>query len=117
MEFAGITHVAGLAALAVVAAQQILKLNAVPLSFANDHPVPTNIVLSLLAAFVAVWQDAVAQPTTIAGWIAFVATISVVAAIVYNQLIGKSHEIKALEGSLLWVVLIIILILVLAGRL
>lgn len=91
------SYIIGLSSLAVVAVQQLLKLKFVPVSFANRHPVPTNIGLSIVAALVAIWQDKLVEPTTWTGWVVLVAKIAVVAAIVYNQLIGKSQELKSLE--------------------
>lgn len=93
------TYITGLSALAVVAVQQILKLKFVPLAFANKYPVPTNILLSIAAAVIVVWQDKVVEPTTWPQWVALVAVVSVVAAIVYNQLIGKWKELRETEGE------------------
>jgi hypothetical protein len=85
------------AAGAVLVVQQILKLKIVPLAFANKYPVPTNIVLSIIAAVVATWQTDV-QPHTWNQWVAFVGLIAVVAAVAYNQLIGKWAELRSMEG-------------------
>jgi hypothetical protein len=85
------------AAGAVLVVQQILKLKIVPLAFANRYPVPTNIVLSIVAAVVATWQTDV-QPHTWNQWVAFVGLIAVVAAAAYNQLIGKWAELRSMEG-------------------
>lgn len=91
-------HIALLAAAAVVAAQQILKLKVVPIAFANRYPVPTNILLSVVAAVLAVWTDNV-RLVAWTDWLLFVGTVSVVAAITYNQLIGRSAELKEMEGE------------------
>lgn len=99
MDISNFAHVSGLAALAVVALQQILKLNFVPGAFANRYPVPTNILLSIGAAMIAVWQTNAINPVTWTGWLQLVATIAVVAAIVYNQLIGRWAQLKAAEGE------------------
>lgn len=97
MEIDVFAEVAGLSALAVVAVQQILKLKVVPVSFANKFPVLTNVVLSLVAACVVAWQTRV-TPQTVTDWILLVATISVVAAIVYNQTLANSDAVQELEG-------------------
>lgn len=94
MDFAAIT---GLAALAVVAVQQILKLKFIPVAFANKYPVPTNILLSIVAALIAVSSGEVATPNTWTQWVTLTATIAVVAAIVYNQLIKNWDELRAME--------------------
>lgn len=93
------TYITGLSALAVVAVQQILKLKFIPVGFANRYPVPTNILLSVAAAVFVVWKDQVLQPVVWTQWVALIATVSVVAAIVYNQLIGRWDELKASEGE------------------
>lgn len=87
-----------LAAGAVLIVQQIIKLNFIPIAIANKYPVPTNIVLSIIAAFVAVWRTDV-QPDSVGAWIVFVGTIAVVAAISYNQLLGRWKELKEAEGT------------------
>lgn len=91
------THVTAIASLAVVAVQQILKLNFIPLSFANKYPVPTNIVLSVAAAIIAAWQTNT-HPTTWTGWIAFVSVIAVVAAIIYNNTLRNWKELRDTES-------------------
>ena len=53
MDFAAIT---ALATLAIVVVQQILKLNVIPLFFANKYPIITNIGISLIASVVVTWQ-------------------------------------------------------------
>lgn len=98
MEIEFFTRVAGLSALAVVAVQQILKLNFIPVGFANKYPVPTNIVLSAVAAIIVVWQTSI-QPVVWTDWLILGATISVVAAIVYNQLIKQWSELRQTEGE------------------
>ena len=83
------------AAGAVVLVQQILKSKLIPLQFANRYPVPTNILLSIIAAVFIVkpnwsdWTEAVVQ----------VITIAVVAAITFNQLFGKWHELRETESK------------------
>lgn len=96
MEF--LSHVVAISALAVVLVHQILKLQFVPISFANRYPVPTNIILSIIAAVVAVWQDKHAKPLAWTDWVVLVATISLVAALVYNQVIAKWSDLRATEG-------------------
>lgn len=87
-----------LAAGAVLLVQQILKLKVVPVSFANRYPVITNVVLSVIAAIIAVWQTVDFEAMTWPEWLILVGTISVVAAIAYNMTIRNSPEIKKLEG-------------------
>lgn len=82
-----------LASLAVVAVQQILKLNVIPLYFANKYPVFTNILLSAIAAVVVTWQTVV-DLHTVAQWVAEIATISVVAAITYNMTLKNSEAVQ-----------------------
>lgn len=91
-------QVTALAALAVLLVQQILRLKVVPLDFANKYPVPTNIALSVIATIVVVWQKLVI-PVVWTDWIVLAATVSVVSAIVYNQLIGRWKELQELQGS------------------
>lgn len=82
-----------LAALAVVAVQQILKLNVIPLYFANKYPVLTNVLLSALASVIVTWQTVV-NLHTVADWIVEIATISVVAAITYNMTLKNSDSVQ-----------------------
>lgn len=86
-------QITALAALAVVAVQQILKLNVIPLYFANKYPVFTNVLLSVIAAFVVSWKSTV----NLVGWmqwVAYVGTVSVLAAITYNMTIKNSVAIQ-----------------------
>lgn len=96
MEF---THITALSALAVVAVQQILKLKAIPIGFANRYPVPTNILLSVVAAVVVTWRDLVKQPQSWTDWVLLVATVSVVAAVVYNSTLRNWSQLRAMEGE------------------
>lgn len=87
------SEVTALAALSVVAVQQILKLNVIPVYFANKFPVLTNIVLSIIASIVVTYQTTV----TLVGWaqwIAYVATVSVLAAVTYNMTLRNSDKIQ-----------------------
>lgn len=92
------TEVTALAALAVVAVQQILKLNIVPLAFANRYPVLTNILLSIVAAVVVTWQTAVSLIGWVE-WVVYVATISVVAAVTYNSTLRNWSQLRSTEGE------------------
>jgi len=94
-----LTHVTALAALAVVGVQQILKLKFIPLAFANRYPVPTNILLSVIASVIVVWNDAVVKPTAWTGWLLLVATVSVVAALVYNHTLSNWSQLRSMEGE------------------
>lgn len=98
MEIDLFAEVAGLSALAVVAVQQILKLKVVPVSFANKFPVLTNVLLSVVASVIVAWQTKV-TPQTPFDWVLLVATISVVAAIVYNNTLANSDAVQELEGE------------------
>jgi hypothetical protein len=87
------TQYTALAALAVVAVQQILKLNVIPLYFANKYPVATNVILSVLATVIVTWQDLV-KVVGWQGWVVEIATISVVAAITYNMTLKNSEAVQ-----------------------
>ena len=87
------SEVTALAALAVVAVQQILKLNVIPVYFANKYPVITNVILSAIAAVVVTWQTAVSLVTWVE-WVVYVATVSVLAAITYNMTLRNSDSVK-----------------------
>ncbi len=95
MEF--LTEASLAAAGVVLLVQQILKLNIVPLAFANRYPVPTNILLSIVATIFLVpinWSlDNVGDLALQIG------TVAVVAAIAYNQLLGKWEQLRAAEGE------------------
>lgn len=87
------TQYTALAALAVVVVQQILKLNVIPLYFANKYPVFTNVALSVIAAVVVNWKNVVDLHDW-KSWIVEVALISVVAAITYNMTIKNSEAVQ-----------------------
>lgn len=92
------TEVTALAALAVVAVQQVLKLNIIPVYFANKYPVVTNIVLSIIASIIVQYQTAV----NLVGWVqwlVYIATVSVVAAITYNSTIRNDETIQAVSNK------------------
>ena len=95
MEF--LTEAALAAAGVVLLVQQILKLNIVPLAFANRYPVPTNILLSIVATVFIVpinWSlDNIGDLALQIG------TVAVVAAIAYNQLLGKWEQLRSAEGE------------------
>ena len=95
MEF--LTQASLAAAGVVLLVQQILKLKVVPLAFANRYPVPTNIVLSVIATLVLVpiqWSF-----DNVGHIVMQVATVAVTAAIAYNQLLSKWTELRATEGD------------------
>lgn len=87
-----------LAALAVVAVQQILKLNVIPVYFANNYPVATNVVLSVIASAIANASSKIAL-TNVWQWLTYVATVSVVAAITYNQTLKQSDYVQAISDK------------------
>ncbi len=93
-----LNHVGVLAGLAVLLVQQVLKLKFVPLAFANKHPVPTNILLSVVTAVLVVWHDNVVAPASWTGWVQLVATISLVAAFAYNMTVRNWADLRAMEG-------------------
>jgi uncharacterized membrane protein len=95
MEF--LSGAALVAAGVVLLVEQILKLRIIPLAFANKYPVFTNIVLSIVAT---VFLVPVTWSFDNIGHLAVqIGTVAVTAAIAYNQLIGKSPELKSLEGT------------------
>lgn len=87
-----------LAALAVVAVQQILKLNVIPVYFANKYPVATNVVLSAIAAVVVDWNNLVSLVGW-ADWVTEVAAIVVVAAITYNMTLRNSEGVQRVSNK------------------
>lgn len=91
-------QITALAALAVVAVQQILKLNVIPVYFANKYPVFTNIALSIIASVVVTYKTAV----NIIGWqqwVVYVASVSVLAAIVYNMTLKNSPSVQNVSSD------------------
>jgi len=91
-------QVTALAALAVVAVQQILKLNVIPVYFANKYPVITNLVLSVIASVVVTWQTAVSL-MGVSAWVAYVGTVSVLAAVVYNMTLKNSDVVQRVSSD------------------
>jgi hypothetical protein len=98
MELEFFTRTAGLSALAVVGVQQVLKLKFIPVAFANRYPVPTNILLSVLVSLIVVWKSSL-EPVVWQDWLLLIATVSVVAGIVYNTLFRNWNELRATEGA------------------
>lgn len=92
-----VSHVTVLAGLAVMVVQQALKLNWVDWTFPNRHPVPTLILLSILASVLTVWHNA-AHPQAWTDWVQLVTTIGVVAAFVYNMTLKQWTALRAMEG-------------------
>lgn len=97
MDLSFFAHAVALSAIAVVAVHQFLKLNFVPFDFANKYPVPTNIALSILASVYAVWHDNAPQPHSWTDWVLLAATVSVSAAVTYNQLLKNWTELRQTE--------------------
>lgn len=93
------SEVTALAALAVVAVQQILKLNVIPVYFANKYPVITNVLLSTIAAVIVTWQTAVTLVTWVE-WVVYVATVSVLAAITYNMTLRNSDSVQKASNKI-----------------
>lgn len=90
-------QITALAALAVVAVQQILKLNIVPVYFANKYPVMTNFALSIIASIVVTWQTAIVLVGWVQ-WVSYVATVAVLAAITYNMTLKNSDVIQRISN-------------------
>lgn len=86
-------EITALAVLSVVAVQQIIKLNVIPVYFANKYPVFTNLLLSAIASVVVTWQTALTLVDW-TSWVAYVGTVSVLAAITYNMIIKNSEGIQ-----------------------
>ena len=99
MDLSFFAHAVALSALAVVGIQQFLKFKFIPVSFANKYPVPTNILLSIGASVVAVWQSNPLHPVSWTDWLLLVATVSVTAALTYNQLLKNWTELRETEGA------------------
>lgn len=91
-------QVTALAALAVVAVQSILKLNVIPLYFANKYPVVTNVLLSIVASVVVTWKTAI-NLVGVSAWLAYVATVSVLAAVTYNMTLKNSDGLQAASNK------------------
>lgn len=95
MEF--FTEASLAAAGVVILVQQILKLKIVPLALANKYPVPTNIILSVIATFILVpvqWSF-----DNLGALALQIVAVAVTAAIAYNQLFGKWSELRSMEGT------------------
>lgn len=91
-------HAVALSALAIVAIQQILKLNLVPLAFANKYPVPTLILLSVGASIVTVLTTPI-NPHSWTDWLVLGGTIAVTAALTYRTTLKNWTQLRALEGE------------------
>jgi len=92
------SEVTALAALAVVVVQQVLKLNVIPLYFANKYPLVTNVVLSAGASVYVTWQTAVNLVGWL-DWVTYVATVSVLAALTYNMTLKNSAGVQAASNQ------------------
>lgn len=92
------SQITALAALSVVAVQQILKLNVLPIYIANKYPILVNVILSIIASVVVTWQTAVVL-TGAGEWIAYVATVSVLAAITYNMTLRNSEAVQSISSD------------------
>lgn len=93
------TEITALAALSVVAVQQILKLNVIPLYFANKYPIFTNIMLSIIASVVVTWKTATVNLITVWDYVVYVATLSVLSAITYNMTIRNSDGVQRISNK------------------
>lgn len=91
-------EITALAALSVVAVQQILKLNVIPVYFANKYPLVTNVLLSVVASVVVTWQTALnlVQWTE---WVAYIGTVSVLSAITYNMTLRNSEAVQSVSNK------------------
>lgn len=92
MEFLSAAAISASAAVLLV--QEILKLQVVPGTFANRWPVPTNIILSIIATLFIVPVDW--SLDNLPHLAMQIGVVAVVAAIAYNQLIAK--WLKPVEG-------------------
>lgn len=87
------TQITALAALSVVAVQQILKLNVIPVYFANKYPVITNVLLSIVASVIVSFKTVINLDGWVQ-WVSYIATVSVLAAITYNMTIKNSDVVQ-----------------------
>lgn len=87
-----------LTGIAVMVVQQVLKLRAIPVSFANRYPVFTVIVLSILGTILAFVVTPLAMPVTIGGWIVSVVLVLLVAAGTYTVTLKNWADLRAMEG-------------------
>lgn len=95
------------AGFAVAVIQQILKSNFIPVTFANRYPVPTNIVLSIVASVVVMWSQAVEAfnqalalgftVSTLTSLAVVAGSIGLIASITYNNMLDKWPWIKRNE--------------------
>lgn len=93
------TQITALAALGVVSVQQILKLNIVPVYFANKYPVLTNIVLSIIASIIVTYKTTLAL-VGLQQWVVYVATVSVLSAVIYNMTIKNSGAVNRVSNKI-----------------
>lgn len=93
-------QITALAALAVVAVQQILKLNVIPVYFANKYPVLTNVLLSAVASVIVTWQTAI-NLVDWKEWVVYVATVSVLSAVTYNMTLRNSESVQRLSNKVI----------------
>jgi len=91
-------QITAMAALAVMAVQQLLKLKFIPVSFANRYPVPTLIGLSVAASLIATYYTKL-NPNTVWEWIGTVAVVATLAAVVYNNTLRNWNELRDMEGE------------------
>lgn len=91
-------EITALAAISVTVVQQLLKLNAIPVYFANKYPLITNIALSIIASTVVTWQTAI-NLKTIAEWVAYVGTVVVLSAITYNMTLRNSESVQRISNK------------------
>lgn len=92
-----LSHSAVVASGVVLLVHQVLKLQIVPVAFANRYPVPTNILLSIIATLFLVpvrWSF-----DNVGGLLLQIGTVAVTAAIAYNQLLRPWTELRASEGA------------------
>lgn len=92
------TQITVAAGLSVVVVQQILKLDAVPLYFANKYPVITNVVLSIIASVIVSWQTAITLVTWLQ-WVTYVATVILIAAVTYNMTLRNSDALQKVSSK------------------
>lgn len=92
------TQVVVLSGMAVLVIQQILKFNFIPVAFANRYPVPTVILLSIVASIIAAWTTSI-SPQNPMQWVSFAGLILLTATVTYNSTIKNWSQLRSAEGD------------------
>lgn len=99
MEFELLAKLVVVSGISVSLVQEILKLRIIPLVFANRYPVPTNIVLSVIASVIALYTQGLLE---VSSWLTIGTTVmatAVIASMTYNNLLDNWKQLKTLEGE------------------